>query len=83
VGLIGFNLFGALCASGNFISVPLDLEIFQPSFLQTYFYSSFLFLLLMESLLCVDWPTLYYPIDLLYCFHIIFSFGFLSAVLIG
>ena len=28
----------------------------------------FSFLLLLETLLCMDWPTLYYPIDLLYCF---------------
>ena len=37
-----------------------------------YFQSPFLFLLRLEFLLCVDWPALYYPIDLLYCFHVFF-----------
>ena len=74
--LFGFDLFGALCASFILILFPLDLESFQPYFL--HFQSLFLFLLLLESLLCADWPTLHYPIDLLHCF-MFFSFGFLSA----
>ena len=39
--------------------------------------------LLLSSLLCVDWHALLYPVGLLYCFNFFFSFGFLSAVLIG
>ena len=30
------------------------------------------FLLLLVYLLCIVWPTLYYPIDLLYWFHVFF-----------
>ena len=52
----------------------LDLECFQPYLLQIHFKLPFLFLLFLESLLCVDWCTLYYPIDLLYCFYFILFF---------
>ena len=41
-----------------------------------YFKFPFLFLLCLESLICIDWPTLYYLIDALYCFHVFFLFFF-------
>ena len=44
-------------------------------------FSFYFFFLLLESLLYIDWPALYYPIAFLYCFK--FSFGFLSAVLLN
>ena len=55
----------------------LDIQFFQiwKVFSHNLFkciFSAFLFLLLLESLLCIDWPALYYPIDLLYCFHVFF-----------
>ena len=45
---------------------PLDLENFQPGFLQMYFQSAFLFLLPLESVLCINLPALYYPIGLIF-----------------
>ena len=43
----------------------LGLESFQLWFLQIHFQSCFLFLLLLESLLCIYWHALYYPMLLL------------------
>ena len=38
-----------------------------------FFQSPFLFLILLESLLCIGWPALYYPIDISFmCFHLVF-----------
>ena len=71
-----FILFGTLCASCMWISVSFRFGKFS-------FWFPFLFLLLLESLLCIDCPTLSYPIGLRCCSHFFFPFVFLSAVLIG
>ena len=77
VGLFGFNLFGPLCAYFILISVSFRFAKFSAIISSNIVSIPFLFLHLLGSLLCIDWPTLYFPIDLLYCFHV-FSFGFLS-----
>ena len=58
----------------------MGLGSFQPEFLQIHI--QFSFLLLLESLLSIDWHVLYYPIGLFYVTFLFSSFGFLSAVLI-
>ena len=64
------------------LSVPLVSRKFSAIiFSNTFSIPLFIFLLLLESLLYIDWPALYYPIAFLYCFK--FSFGFLSAVLLN
>ena len=71
-----------LCTSCIWIFVFFRFGKFSARFLQIYFQSPFIFLILLKSLLYVNWHALYYPIGLSYI-AFIFSFGFLSAVLIG
>ena len=68
-GLFGFNMFGALCAS-CILTVSFRCGKF-PAIISSNIFSilPFFFLLLLEFLLHLDWPTLYYPIGLSDCFH--------------
>ena len=67
LGLFGCNLFGALCACCTLISVSFRFGKFLAIISSNF---QCFFLLLLEFLLCVDWPALCYPIGLLYCFHV-------------
>ena len=56
INLFVFILFGTLSACCIWISISfLDLKSFKPQFLHIYFQSPFLFLFLLESLLCEGW----------------------------
>jgi len=73
VGLFGFNLFGAFCAPCILLSVFFRFEKFSAIISSNIFSIPFSFSSPLEFLvLCVDWPTLYYAIGLLYCFHVFF-----------
>ena len=62
---LGSSCLGPSVLPESWYLFPIDLESFQTWFLQIYFQSPFVFLLLLESLLCIDWPALFYPIDLI------------------
>ena len=78
-------VWGLLCFLYPSVSFLLQVwEVFSHSFFSVCFWLLFLFLPLLQSLICIDWQALCYSIGLLHCFHFFFfSFGFLSAVLIG
>ena len=63
MGLFGFNLFGAVCASCLDICFLKIWIIFSHEFFK-YIFNPFPPLQL-KSLLCIDWHTFCYPIDLL------------------
>ena len=54
-----------------------SLETFSHNFFKYIFTPPLSFSSPLVSLLCIDWPSLYYPIDLLYCF--LFFFIWLSV----
>lgn len=55
-----------------YVFYSLSLESFQTQFLQIHFLSPSLSLLLLESLVCVGYHVIYYPIDLICSFHFFF-----------
>ena len=84
---LGVGLFGFIFLGTSVLPIPeclfpsLGLGSFQPQFFSVCFWLLFLFLLLLQSPICIDWQALHYSIGLLYCFFK--KFGFLSAVLNG
>ena len=68
VGLFGFNIFGAFCSSCILISVSFRFGKFSDIISSNIFSIPFYFSS-SGIPLCVDWPTSYYPIDVLYCSH--------------
>ena len=74
VDLFEFILLGTLYTSCTWISVSFFRFGKFGAIISSNTFSTPSSLLLLESLFCIDWHTLNYPIGLLYCFHFFFFY---------